>query len=100
MKLWGYALVGKRKSVGNVNDVASYTVPYNSANILRRGTSGLSVDERVRVIGDKAKSHACRYLKTMGERVDLAFYVRVVVESLAVKIAELRGVPLQGGATE
>lgn len=33
----------------------------------------------------------------MGKSVDLALYVQVVVESVAVKVAKLRGIPLQGG---
>ena len=36
----------------------------------------------------------------MGECVDPALYPRVVVESVTVKVAELRDVPFQGGASK
>lgn len=34
----------------------------------------------------------------MGESVDLALYAQVVNEGITVKVAELRGIPLQNGA--
>ena len=33
-ELWGYASVGEGKLIGNVDDVASYAVPHDSANVL------------------------------------------------------------------
>lgn len=36
----------------------------------------------------------------MGECVDLAFYARVIVEGIVVKVPELRGVPFKGGILE
>lgn len=36
----------------------------------------------------------------MREGVDLAFHAQVVVEGIAVEVAELRGVPFQGGTSE
>lgn len=35
-------MVGKGQLIGNIDDVASYTVPYNSTNILCRGPPGSS----------------------------------------------------------
>lgn len=36
----------------------------------------------------------------MGEGVDLALYAWVVIEGIAVKVAELKGIPLQDGASK
>ena len=92
--LRGYALVGKRKLVGDVDNVVSYTVPHNSTNVLRRGLSSLSIVKGVRLIGEKAKGHACRHLKTMRESINPVFHAWVVIERIAVKVAKFRGVPL------
>lgn len=87
-------MVGKKKLVNNVNNIASYTVLYNSANILCRGPSGSSVIKRVRLICEETKGHACRYLKTMKESINLAFHAKVIVEGMAVEVAELKDVSL------
>lgn len=58
-------------------------------NVLRRGSSGLSVVKRVCLIGEQAKGHACRDFKTMGEGIYPAFYAWVVIERIAVKGTEL-----------
>lgn len=50
--------------------------------------------EYVLLVKKEAKLNACRYFKMMGEGVDPAFYARVIVEDIAVKVAELRAVPL------
>lgn len=69
-------------------------MPHNSANVLRRGSSGSSVVKKVRLISEKTKSHACRYFKSMGDSINPAFHARVIVEGITVKVAELKGVPL------
>ena len=65
---------------------------HNSANVLGGGSSSMSVVEGVRLVGQEVKGNARWYLEVMGEGVDPAFYTRVVVEGIAVEIAELRGV--------
>ncbi len=65
----------------------------DGANLLRRGSSSLSVIERVCLIRKKAKGYSRRYLKMIGEGIDPALHARVVIERVAVKVAELRGVP-------
>ena len=89
LELRGQAPVGKNELIGDVNNVASYAVPHDSANVLRRRSSGSSIIERARLICEKGKGHACRYLKTMGEDINPAFHARVVIERVAVKVAEL-----------
>lgn len=54
----------------------------------------LSVIEGVRLIGEESKFYAHRYFKTIGERINFALYVWVVIERIAVKVAEFRGIPL------
>lgn len=66
---------------------------HNSTNVLGGGSPSTSVVERVCLVGQEAKSNACWYLEAMGEGVNLVFYARVVVEGIAVEIAELRGIP-------
>ena len=82
-------MLGKKELISNVNIIRSYTVSYNSMNVLRNGSLDSSVIERVCLICEKAKGHACRYLKTMGEGIDLAFHTWVVIERVAVEVAEL-----------
>ena len=88
-ELRGQASVGKRELIGDVNNVASYAVPHDSANVLRRRSLGLSIIERVRLICKETKGHACGYRRTMGEGINPALYARVVIECVAVKVAKL-----------
>lgn len=87
-------MVGKKKLVGNVNNVASYIVAHNSPNVPHKRPSGSSVVKRVRFIGEKAKHHTCRYFKTMRESINAVFHALVVIGRVAVEIAEFRNVPL------
>ena len=67
---------------------------HNSADVLRRRSLSPSVIESVSLIYEETEDHACRYLKMMGEGVNPAFHARVVIERVAVKVAELGCVPL------
>lgn len=87
-------MIGKRKLIGNVDDVASYTVSHNGTNVLHRGMSGSSIVDGVHFIGEETKGHIYRYLKTIEECINPAFYAQIVIERIAVKVAEFRGVPL------
>ena len=69
-------------------------MPYDSANVLDGGSSSTSLVKGVYLVGEEAKGNARRYFKAMGEGVDPAFHTRVVVEGIAVEVAELRGVAL------
>lgn len=80
--------------IGDVNDVASYTVSHDSADVLCRGSSGPSVIKSVSLIRKETKGHARRYLKTTGEGINLAFHAQVVIEHVAIEVAELKCVPL------
>ncbi len=71
---------------------------HDSANVLGRGSSSTNVVERVCLIGQEAKSDACRQFEAMEKGIDLVFHARVVIKGIAVEVAELRGIPLQGGA--
>lgn len=94
MELWGQASIGKRQLIGDVNNVVSYTMSHDSADVLHRGSSGPSVIERISLIREETKGHACRYFKTMVEGINLAFHARVVIGRIAVEVAELGRVPL------
>lgn len=93
-------MVGKRKLVGNVINITSYTIQYNSTKVLPSGPSGSSVVEEVRLIVEKAKIHACGYLKIIGESINPAFPTWVVIERIAVEVAEFKDVQLEGGILE
>lgn len=79
-------MIGKGELIGHVNNIASYAVLHDSANILYRGSSDLSIIQKVCLIRKKAKDYACRYFKTIGEGVNLALYVWVVIEHVMVKV--------------
>lgn len=87
-------MIGKKQLIGNIDNIASYTIPHNSTNILHRGLLSSSFIKRVCLIGEEVKSHACMYLKTMRESINPAFHARVIIECVTVKIAELKGVTL------
>lgn len=74
--------------ISDVNDVISYTMSYDSANVLRKGSSISSIIERVCLICEEAKSNACRYLKITGEGINLTLHTRVIIEGIAVEVAE------------
>lgn len=67
---------------------------HNSINVLRRGLSDLSIVEKVRLIGEKAKTHTCRYLKTLERSINLALYAWIVIERVTVEVAELKDISL------
>lgn len=87
-------MVGKKKLIGNVNNIGSYIVSHDSTNVLCRGPLGLNIVNKVRFIGEKAKTHASRYLNTMEESINPVFYARVLIECVAVEVVEFRDVPL------
>lgn len=58
-KLEDKASVGKEKFIRNVNNIVSYAMPHNSANILGGGLSSTSVVERVCLISQKVKDDTC-----------------------------------------
>ena len=88
-KLRGNTVISEGGLVGNIDNVAAYAVPHDCLHILGWRTANSSVLERVSLVRQKAESHACRYLETMGESVDPVFHLRVVVEGVAVKVAKL-----------
>ena len=88
-ELWGSTSIGKRELIDDFDDVVSYTVLHNSANVLCGWSSSLNVIERVYLIREEAKGNARRYLKTMGEGINPAFHARVVIERVTVEGAEL-----------
>lgn len=61
-------------------------------HVLRKRPSISSVVESVSLISDETKGYICRYLKTMGMSINPTFYAWVIIERIAVKVAELRGV--------
>ena len=82
-------MVGKRQLIGNIDNIASYTVLHDSADVLRRGLLGPNIIKRVSLIHEETKNYAHRHLKTMGEDINLAFHARVVIERVAIEVAEL-----------
>lgn len=91
-------VVSKGGLVSYVNDVAAYAMSHDRPYILGWKTTSPSVLKQNSLVCREVKSHARRQFETMGEYVDAALYSRVVIESVAVKVAEFRGLPLQGGA--
>lgn len=93
LRLWCWASIGKKKLIHNVNNIAFYAMPHNSANVLGGGLSSTSFVEEIHLVDQEAKANACWYLEAMRKSVDLAFHARVVVKGIAIKIVELRGIP-------
>ena len=93
-KLGGNTAISERELVRDVNNVAAYAVPHDCPHVLGWRTASSSVLERVSFVCQEAESHACRYLEMIEERVNPAFYPRVIIERVAIKVAALRGVPL------
>lgn len=54
----------------------------------------MSFVKEVYLIGQEVKGNAYWYFETMGKGVELALHAQVIVESIVVEVAELRGVPL------
>lgn len=82
-------MVCKRELIGNVDNIIFYSVSYDSANILRRMLLNLNIIERVCLIHKEAKNNPRRYLKTMGEGINLVLYIWVVIEGVVVEVAKL-----------
>lgn len=91
-------MVGKKDLIDNINNIAPYIVLHKDRNVLRRGPSSSSIVKKIGLIVEKAKDHACKYLKTMEECINLVFHAWVVIKCVAIEVAELKGIPLQGGA--
>lgn len=67
---------------------------HNSTNVLDKGLSNTSVIKRVCFVGQEAKGNTRRHFEAMEEGVNLAFYTRIIIKGIAVKVVKLRGVPL------
>lgn len=81
-----------QKAGYDIDNIASYTVLYNSTNALYRKLIDLSVVEKVCLIGKKAKGHTYKKFKTMQEHINLTFHNQVIVEHVTIKVAELKRV--------
>lgn len=75
--------------IDNVDNVASYIVSHNSADVLRKGSSGPSIIESINLIREETKGHARRYFKTIREGINPAFHAQVIIKRVAVEVAEL-----------
>lgn len=53
--------MGKKKLVGNINNVISYIILYNSTKILCKGLLDSNIIKKVGFIDEMAKNHAYRY---------------------------------------
>lgn len=91
-------MVGKQKLIGKVDNIVSYNVPYNSANVLNERLLRKNIVKKVFFICWKAKGNACWYFEITEKDVDLALHTQVVVESVAVKVAKLKSVVFQSEA--
>lgn len=91
-KLWCNTAISKKELVGYVNNVVAYVVLHDSLYVLGWRTTSPSILKQVSPICQKAESHACRHLETRRECVDPALHCRIVIEGVAVKVTELRGV--------
>lgn len=83
-------MIGKRQLIDNVNNITSYTISHNNMYVLRIGLLGSSIVESVGFIGEEAKSYTCRNLKTMGKSINLAFYIWIVIEHIAIEVTKLK----------
>lgn len=87
-------MVGKKELFCNINNVASYTISYNSTNVLHKSLLDLNIIEGIGLIDKKAKGYACKYLKMMQESINLALYARVIVECISVEVAKSKVITL------
>lgn len=99
-ELWDQVSIGKEKLIDKVDNVASYAVPHNNVNILGGRLPSMSIIKRICLVGWEAKSDACRHFKIIGEGVDPTLHSRIVVEGIAVEVAEFRGISFQDGVLE
>lgn len=58
-ELWGQASVGKRKLIRNVNNIASYAVPYDSTNLQGGRLSSTSIVKKICFVSKEIKGNAC-----------------------------------------
>lgn len=100
LELQSQALIGKRKLIGNIDNITSYVILHDSANVLGTRLLNTNISEGLHLIDQKTKDNACWYLKVMHKGVNLALYTRVVVQVIAVKVVKLRDVLLQSKALE
>lgn len=76
--------------INDVDNITSYAMSHNSADVLRRRSSSLSVIESIGLIHEEIEGHAHRHLEMMEEGINPAFNAWLVIECVAVEIAELR----------
>lgn len=85
-------MVGKKELIGDVDNIAPYTIPHNNTNLLYRGLLSSSIIKRVDFISKEAKGYAYRYLKIMGESINPVFHIQGIMEYVTIKGAELKGI--------
>lgn len=82
----------QKKQMDNVDNVILYVILYNKTNIRCSKMFDPSVDKIICFMGDEAKNHIYRYLKTITEYNNIVFYIRIIVKYVIVKIVEFRDV--------
>lgn len=90
----------QEKLVGHLDNIAVYAIAYNYSYILSQKTSSSIILEQVSFICQEVESNARRNLKTIEERIDLAFPNRVIIQHVMIKIAQFREIRFEGRATE
>lgn len=63
---------------------------HNCSYVLGYRMSSFNIFEQISFIYQKIKSNACGNFKLIGDCIDLAFYPRVIIQYVTIKIAQLR----------
>lgn len=54
----------------------------------------MSIIKRICLVGQEAKGNTRWHFEVMEEGINLAFYTRVIIKGIAVKVVKLRGISL------
>lgn len=82
-------MINKKELIGDIDNVAFYSILLDIVNVLRRWSSGLNFTERVCLIYKKVKDNTCGYLKIMKESINPVHYARIVIEYVIIKVTKL-----------
>lgn len=69
----------KGKLICDIDNIASYVIAHDSANVLGGTLSSIWFVKKVCLIGPAVKGNTCLYFETMREGVDPALNAQVVV---------------------
>lgn len=85
-QLWCNTPISKKELIGSISNIAVYFTTYDGWLVLGRRFLSLGIVKKGDFICHKAEGNTCRYFKAVKKGVDPAFYAKVIIQYVSIKI--------------